>query len=84
MADEVRQHQVHAAVSDRVVWRICRDNGWWSVFGKPAIQPVSEAHGRLSPDDFYLAICRASSSPLRVSLRMSRIAAGKPSSRVTK
>ena len=20
---------------DRTVWRICRDNGWWSVFGKP-------------------------------------------------
>ena len=32
LADEVRAagHQV----SDRVVWRICRDNGWWSVFGK--------------------------------------------------
>ena len=22
-------------MSDRVVWQICRDNGWWSVFGKP-------------------------------------------------
>jgi transposase InsO family protein len=33
LADEVRQadHQV----SDRVVWRICRDHAWWSRFGKP-------------------------------------------------
>ena len=22
-------------VAERTVWRICRDNGWWSVFGKP-------------------------------------------------
>lgn len=33
LADEVRQdgHDV----SDRVVWRICRDHQWWSRFGKP-------------------------------------------------
>jgi putative transposase len=33
LADEVRQagHEV----CDRTVWRICRDNGWWSSFGKP-------------------------------------------------
>ncbi len=33
LADEVRlaDHDV----SDRVVWRICRDHQWWSVFGKP-------------------------------------------------
>jgi len=32
LADETRDagHQV----CDRTVWRICRDNGWWSVFGK--------------------------------------------------
>lgn len=35
LADEVRQDEQHAGVSDRVVWRICRDNAWWSVFGKP-------------------------------------------------
>ena len=35
LADEIRQDVVHAGVSDRVVWRICRDNQWWSVFGKP-------------------------------------------------
>ena len=33
LADEVRLDG--RVVSDRVVWRICRDNGWWSVFGKP-------------------------------------------------
>jgi putative transposase len=33
LADEVRQagHEL----CDRTVWRICRDNGWWSSFGKP-------------------------------------------------
>jgi len=33
LADEVRlaDHEV----SDRVVWRICRDHQWWSRFGKP-------------------------------------------------
>jgi putative transposase len=33
LADEVRlaDHDV----SDRVVWRICRDHQWWSRFGKP-------------------------------------------------
>jgi putative transposase len=33
LADEVRVagHEV----CDRTVWRICRDNGWWSSFGKP-------------------------------------------------
>jgi len=33
LADEVRLAE--HVVSDRVVWRICRDNHWWSVFGKP-------------------------------------------------
>jgi putative transposase len=33
LADEVRAAGFE--VSDRVVWRICRDMGWWSVFGKP-------------------------------------------------
>jgi putative transposase len=33
LADEVRR--CDHVVSDRVVWRICRDHGWWSVFGKP-------------------------------------------------
>jgi len=33
LADEVRL--AGHVVSDRVVWRICRDNAWWSCFGKP-------------------------------------------------
>ena len=33
LADEVRADGFE--VCDRTVWRICRDNGWWSVFGKP-------------------------------------------------
>lgn len=34
LADEIRQNPDHTEVSDRVVWRICRDMGWWSAFGK--------------------------------------------------
>ncbi len=33
LADEVRL--AGHTVCDRTVWRICRDNRWWSVFGKP-------------------------------------------------
>jgi transposase InsO family protein len=33
LADEARQEGFE--VCDRTVWRICRDMGWWSVFGKP-------------------------------------------------
>jgi putative transposase len=32
LADEVRDAGFE--VADRTVWRICSDNGWWSVFGK--------------------------------------------------
>jgi putative transposase len=32
LADEVRRE--FPEVSDRMVWRICRDHRWWSVFGK--------------------------------------------------
>jgi putative transposase len=39
LADEVRAG--HDA-SDRVVWRICRDMGWWSVFGKPKVRKASK------------------------------------------
>jgi putative transposase len=33
LADEVRDQGFE--VCDRTVWKICRDMGWWSVFGKP-------------------------------------------------
>jgi putative transposase len=57
LADEVRQHHEHAGVSDRVVWRICRDHGWWSVFGKPkrskASKPGAPAHDDLVRRQFH-------------------------------
>ena len=31
LADEAREAGV--AMCDRTAWRICSDNGWWSVFG---------------------------------------------------
>jgi putative transposase len=49
LADEVRAGGFE--VSDRRVWRICRDMGWWSVFGKPkarkAAKPGTPAHDDL-------------------------------------
>lgn len=54
LADEVRQGDHD--VSDRVVWRICRDNGWWPVFGKPkrskGSKPGTPAHDDLVRRDF--------------------------------
>ncbi len=50
LADEVRHHDEHAEVSDRVVWRICRDNRWWSRFGKPKARSGSRP-GTPSHDD---------------------------------
>jgi len=54
LADEVRE-EGHV-VSDRVVWRICRDHQWWSVFGKPrrgkASRPGTPAHDDLVRRDF--------------------------------
>ncbi|KUN53277.1 hypothetical protein AQJ46_50490 [Streptomyces canus] len=32
LADEARG--AGASMADRTAWRICRDNRWWSVFGK--------------------------------------------------
>jgi putative transposase len=56
LADEVRQEEQHAAVSDRVVWRICRDNQWWSRFGKPrrrkGSKPGTASHDDLVRRDF--------------------------------
>ncbi|MFB7363847.1 hypothetical protein [Streptomyces hydrogenans] len=34
LADEARG--AGAAMADRTAWRICRENRWWSVFGKKA------------------------------------------------
>ncbi len=49
LADEVRA--AGHDVSDRVVWRICRDHAWWSRFGKPKARkgskPGTPAHDDL-------------------------------------
>ena len=54
LADEVRD--AGHGVSDRVVWRICRDNGWWSRFGKPkghkGSKPGAPAHDDLVRRNF--------------------------------
>ena len=54
LADEVRA--AGHVVSDRVVWRICRDMGWWSAFGKPkdrkAAKPGTPAHDDLVRRNF--------------------------------
>jgi transposase InsO family protein len=43
-------------VCDRTVWRICRDNGWWSAFGKPRRRkgrsPATPAHDDLVRRNF--------------------------------
>jgi transposase InsO family protein len=33
LADEAREEGL--SLADRTAWRICSENGWWSVFGKP-------------------------------------------------
>jgi putative transposase len=54
LADEVRQ--AGHDVCDRTVWRICRDNGWWSSFGKPRSpkrpRPTAPAHDDLVRRNF--------------------------------
>ena len=49
LADEARQ--AGHVVCDRTVWRVCRDNRWWSAFGKPkrakGSKPGAPAHDDL-------------------------------------
>lgn len=49
LTDEVRDAGFE--VCERTVWRVCRDNGWWSVFGKrkntKASKPGTPAHDDL-------------------------------------
>jgi transposase InsO family protein len=56
LADEVRHLNDYAGVSDRVVWRICRDHQWWSVFGKAkrskTSKPGTPSHDDLVKRDF--------------------------------
>jgi transposase InsO family protein len=57
LADEVRIAGFE--VGDRLVWRICRDNGWWSVFGKPKSRKRSKP-GAPAHDDLVRRVFRAS------------------------
>jgi hypothetical protein len=54
LADEVRRE--FPEVSDRTVWRICRDMRWWSVFGKTkrgkGAKPGAASHDDLVKRDF--------------------------------
>jgi putative transposase len=54
LADEVREAGHNRC--DRTVWRICADNGWWSVFGKKRAKngkkPGPPAHDDLVRRDF--------------------------------
>jgi transposase InsO family protein len=49
LTDEVRDAGFE--VCERTVWRVCRDNGWWSVFGKrknrKSTKPGTPAHDDL-------------------------------------
>lgn len=49
LADEVKQ--AGEAMSDRTAWRICRDNGWWSVFGKKKTRGKGTRPGPAVHDD---------------------------------
>jgi putative transposase len=65
LADEVRLAGHRTA--DRAVWRLCRENGWWSSFGKPrrrkGAKPGTPSHEDLvrrnftadAPNELWLA-----------------------------
>jgi putative transposase len=57
LADEARAHGY--AFADRTAWRICSDNGWFSVFGKKKhgrkVRPSAPAHDDLVRRDFTAA-----------------------------
>ena len=54
MLDEARE--AGQTMAGRTAWRICRDNGWWSTFGKPrrgkAKRPGPPAHDDLVKREF--------------------------------
>ncbi len=56
LADEV--HRAGLRACDRRVWRICRDNRWWSVFGKKRAANGKKA-GPPAHDDLVLRRFRA-------------------------
>ena len=54
LVDEARD--AGQTMADRTAWRICRDNGWWSAFGKPkrgkGKQPGPPVHDDLVQREF--------------------------------
>ena len=78
LAYEVLQGD-HPDVSDRLVWRICRDHQWWSVLGKPKRGRASKP-GAPSHDDLVRRVFTAE-APNRLwlsDLTEHRTAEGKP------
>ena len=49
LVDEARDAGV--SMADRTAWRICRDNGWWSVFGKKKARGKGKKPGPPVHDD---------------------------------
>ena len=56
LADEVRL--AGRRTCDRTVWRICRDNRWWSAFGKPRNRKAGKP-GAPSHDDLVRRVFHA-------------------------
>ena len=56
LADEA--HKAGLRACDRRVWRICRDNAWWSAFGKKRAKHGKKA-GPPAHDDRVLRVFRA-------------------------
>ncbi|MBE7698691.1 IS3 family transposase [Oerskovia sp. Sa1BUA8] len=56
LADEA--HRAGLAACDRRVWRICRDNRWWSVFGKKRAKNGKKV-GPPAHDDLVLRVFKA-------------------------
>lgn len=56
LTDEVRD--AGHIVSERTVWKLCRDNQWWSVFGKPRSRKTGRA-GTPSHDDLVRRVFTA-------------------------
>ena len=52
LADEA--HRAGLGACDRRVWRICRDNRWWSVFGKKRARGGGKKAGPPAHDDLVL------------------------------
>ncbi|WP_084344308.1 transposase [Microbacterium resistens] len=57
LADEARYSG--EPMCDRTAWRICRDNGWWSVFGKKKARGKGKRPGPAVHDDLVQRVFTA-------------------------